>query len=217
MIGLALKDFIVMRKTIKTYGVVLLMYLIMSAIGIFPIFYMSCMVVMIIMMLPIAAFSYDEQAHWAAYSLTFPLGRPAIVKGRYLFTIFLLVCAILYGLLSSTLLSITGDHSTLTENLITVLVSMELGLLYCDILLPLCYKLGHERARPYLYVIIFLPIILFFGAAQLGFLDSLDLSFLSSFSAWGIVGIFTVIFALPVAGLWLSYRISCGIVAKQEY
>ena len=53
MTGLIVKDFLVMRKSIKTYILFLLFYFVMAALGIFPISFITAMVQIIIMMLPL--------------------------------------------------------------------------------------------------------------------------------------------------------------------
>ena len=91
------------------------------------------------------------------------------------------------------------------------------GLLVADILLPLCYKLGPERARPYMYLVVFLPVILLFGGAQLGMFDALDLSFLNRMPETMLVGAFSLTALIPLLGLGLSYLISCRIIEGKEF
>lgn len=78
MTGLIVKDFLVMRKSIKTYILFLLFYFVMAALGIFPISFITAMVQIIIMMLPLSAFSYDELSKWDRYAFSLPLSRRAV-------------------------------------------------------------------------------------------------------------------------------------------
>ena len=87
MTGLILKDFLVMRKTLKTYTLFLAFYAALAALGVFPLSVVTAMVQIILIMLPISAFSYDEFAKWDRYAMTLPLGRRTVVKARYLFTL----------------------------------------------------------------------------------------------------------------------------------
>ena len=73
MTGLMVKDFLVMRKSIKTYILFLAFYFVMAALGIFPISFITAMVQIIIMMLPLSAFSYDELSKWDRYAFSLPL------------------------------------------------------------------------------------------------------------------------------------------------
>ena len=217
MTGLVLKDILVMRKSIKSYGLFMIFYLVMSALDIFPSSFTTAIIQIIVMMLPIGAFSYDEMAKWDRCAMSLPLSRRAVVGGRYLFALLTCLCAAAYGLLSCVFLSIAGSGEMLTENLITVVVCLGLGLLYCDILLPLCYKLGPERSRPYLYLVIFLPIIVLFGGAKLGMLDNLDLSGLNSLSPGAVLAGTALLPLAALAGLGVSYLISCRLVEGKEF
>ena len=87
MTGLVLKDMLVMRKTLKTYVLFLAFYLLLAVIGLFPISTITAVTQIIIMMLPLSAFSFDELAKWDRYALTFPTGRRSLVGARYLFTL----------------------------------------------------------------------------------------------------------------------------------
>lgn len=217
MIGLVLKDILVMRKTIRTYAMFLLFYLVMTVLGLFTISFTTAILQLIVMLLPMSAFSFDETAKWDRYALTFPLGRRALVSGRYLFALVMTVFAALCGLLSCVLVSIFDSQDMLLENMMTVMVCLSLGLLYADILLPLCYKMGPERARPYFYLVIFAPIVLLFGAYQLGFFSPGSLSFLSSTPDSTAVKLSFALPLIPLAGMWVSYMISCRIMAQKEF
>lgn len=215
MTGLIAKDFLVMRKSIKTYILFLAFYFVMTALGLFPISFVTSMVQLIIMMLPLSAFSYDELAKWDRYAFSLPLGRRAVAGARYLFALLLSLFAALFGLVSCLILSVFFHDPNLVENCLTVTVSLALGLLYCDILLPLTYKLGPERARPYFYLVIFLPIILLVGASKLGMLDGL--SFLEQIPEATAIVFALLLPLLPLFGMVVSYLISCRILERKEF
>ncbi len=217
MMGLVLKDMLVMRKTIRTYALFLIFYLVMTLLGLFTISFTTAILQLIVMLLPMSAFSFDEMARWNGYALTFPLGRRAVVTGRYLFALIMTLVAGLCGLLSCVLVSIFDSQDMLLENMMTVMVCLSLGLLYADILLPLCYKLGPERARPYFYVVIFLPIVLIFGGWQLGLFGADSLSFLSSTPDATVVKLSFFLPIVPLAGMWVSFLISCRIMEQKEF
>ena len=69
MTGLVLKDFLMMRKTLKTYVLFFVLYFGMSIAGIFPISVVTSMVTVIIAVLPISTFSFDETAKWDRYAV----------------------------------------------------------------------------------------------------------------------------------------------------
>ena len=214
MIGLVWKDILVMRKTLRAYALFLAFYFILAVMGAFDISLVTAMLQVILLMLPISAFAYDEQAKWNRYVLTFPLGRRAVVGARYLFCLLTALFASACGLLICVFTSLMG-RSQMEENLATVLASLGVGLLIVDIMLPLCYKLGPERARPYLYAVVFFPIIALFLANRLGF--HMDLSFLDRMPPVSVLGLFALVPLAALAGMWLSWLISCCVVAGKEF
>lgn len=215
MTGLIAKDFLVMRKSIRTYILFLIFYFIMAALSIFPVSIVTTLVQLIIMMLPLSTFSYDELAKWDRYAFSLPLGRRAVAGARYLFALLLALFSALFGLLVCLALSLFFHASDLVENCLTVTVSLALGLLYCDILLPLTYKLGPERARPYFYLVIFLPIVLLFGAFKLGLLGGL--AFLLKLPDATVITFLFLLPLLPLVGMGVSYLISCRILEGKEF
>lgn len=215
MTGLIVKDFLVMRKSIKTYILFLAFYFVMTALELFPISFVTSMVQLIIMMLPLSAFSYDELAKWDRYAFSLPLGRRAVAGARYLFALLLSLFAALFGLVSCLILSVFFHDPNLVENCLTVTVSLALGLLYCDILLPLTYKLGPERARPYFYLVIFLPIILLFVAFKLELLGGL--AFLLELPDAVVIPFLLLLPLLPLLGMGISFLISCRILERKEF
>lgn len=215
MTGLIVKDFLVMRKSIKTYILFLAFYFVMTALRLFPISFVTAMVQIIIMMLPLSAFSYDELSKWDRYAFSLPLSRRAVAGARYLFALLLSFFSALFGLLVCLVLSLFFHAPDLMENCLTVMVSLALGLLYCDILLPLTYKLGPERARPYFYLVIFLPIVLLVGASKLGLLDGL--SFLEQIPETTAIAFVLLLPLLPLLGMGVSYLISCRILEHKEF
>ena len=62
MRGLIVKDMLIMRKNLRTYAVFMGFYLIMSALDLFSISFTTAIIQIIVMMLPMGAFSYDEMA-----------------------------------------------------------------------------------------------------------------------------------------------------------
>lgn len=217
MTGLLLKDILVMSKTLKTYVLFLMFYLAMAALGLFTISFVTAFIQVIVMMMPIGIFSYDEAAKWERYAMTFPLSRRQLVGGRYLFTLVTAIGAALFGLLACVILSAADGSVSVTEDLLTVAISLAVGILMADILLPLCYKLGPERARPYLYAIVFLPIVVLLGGYKLGLFRDLDLSWLNELSDAYVMSIGLLSVLIAAVGLGMSFLISCRVMEGKEF
>ena len=98
------------------------------------------------------------------------------------------------------------------ENIGTGAVALALGLLAADLNLPMSYAMGPERARPYLYATLFLPLLALMGAAKMGWLDGLDQIPPSILAA-----LFLFIPVLPLLGLPVSYLVSCRVMERKEF
>ena len=72
MSGLVLKDMLVLRKSLKTYVLFLAFYVIMAVVGMFSISFITAFVQIIVMLLPMSSFAYDEQAKWDRYAVILP-------------------------------------------------------------------------------------------------------------------------------------------------
>ena len=216
MTGLMMKDALVMRKTLRLYALFLLFYSGLAVLGVFPMSMALAMVEVIVMVLPISSFSYDEAAKWDRYAAVLPVGRTAVVKARYLFLLLVLLAAAAIGLVGSILASLLARED-LGELLATLLVSMGLGLMIADIMLPVVYQLGPERARPCIYFNIFSPIVVLLGCAKLGLFDGIDLSWLDQLPELAVLGVFALVPLVPLVGMLLSCWISCRIYARKEF
>ena len=211
MTGLILKDFLVLRKTLKTYLLFLIFYLIMALLGLFSISFITAFVQVIVMILPMSSFAYDDLAKWDRYAMALPLGRRAVVRAKYAFVMLMILASAAFALLSCVALSITAAQPV-EENLAAGVGALSVGLLAVDLTLPLNYKLGPERARPILFAIIFLPVLLIVLAARAGWLDRLEQ--LPRSVVLPLVGLIPLLILL---GLPVSYLISCRIVEQKEF
>lgn len=217
MTGLIWKDILVMRRTIRTYVLFLAFYALLAIFDIFPLSTVTAVTELIIVMLPLSAFSFDDLAKWDRYAAALPLGRRTTVGARYCFALLMAAAATLFCLLLSVLLSIVQGRDSLMENLFSLAFCLGYGLLIADILLPLCYKLGVERARPYMYAVIFVPVLLFFGAYQLGLISGETFATLEALPESALLAGAGLVALLPLLGMGISYGISCRIMEGKEF
>ncbi len=216
MTGLIMKDSLVMRKTLKSYLLIMVLYAVLACLDVLNFGFIITFIQVMLMVLPITAFAYDEQAKWDRYAMSLPLGRSRVVGARYLFVLALALCTFSLGLFGTAFIHLLQQEN-LMEMLLTLMVSATIGLLIPAILLPLCYKLGAERARPYLYAIIFIPTIAIVLLAKAELLDFSALNRFETLPPSVVVGGAAL---LPLAGLvllFVSYLISCRVVAGKEY
>ena len=216
MTGLIMKDILMMRKVLKSYLLLIVIYIVLAYLDFFDYSFIITFVQVILAVMPISAFAYDEQSKWDRYAISLPLGRNRVVGARYLFVLLLTLFTVAMGLAGTALLYLVQQADPL-EMFLTLMVSTTIGLLIPTILLPLSYKLGAERARPYLYAIIFIPVIAVVLLARAGVLDMSVLKGMELLTPTALAGGAAL---LPLAGLvllFVSYLVSCRVAAGKEY
>lgn len=216
MRGLLLKDVLVLRKTLRFYVIFIGFYFAMALMGMFDISFVLSFLQIMLMMLPISAFSYDDLSKWNRYAFSLPLGRRKVVVARYLFALLLAGASAVIGLILAILSNLI-TASPLVETLGVLLATSGIGLCFVALMFPLCYKLGAERARPYLFAGFLIPFVGVFALSKLGFLDNLDLSFLDALSPSVLLACFASIPLIALVGVFISFLISVRIVEKMEF
>lgn len=163
----------------------------------------------------VSTFAYDDRCDWAKYAVVMPISRNELVAGKYAMLTLLVVGGMAVSFLASLVSNaITGqiplNQSGLQELLISTLAALVFALVYGSIAIPLILRFGAEQGRILLLVALLVPAAVCFAVYQIG--------------KWlGIVltdqGVVLLVCGVAVAALvWMavSYRISCGIFAKQE-
>ena len=212
MRGLIWKDILVMRKTLRFYLLVMGFYVVLSLLDLFSISVVSCMAALMVMTIPMSSFGYDEIARWDRVAGGFPLGRGEIVAARYVFILLMVLLALVVSLAAAVLGGFLGIDPM--ETVASMCGAMGAGLLYTDIILPICYKLGAERARPYMFAVMLLPVGAFLLLAKLGILD---LSFLNQMEEMQAIGALALFPLLALVGLAPSYAASRRIYEQKEF
>ncbi len=216
MTGLIWKDLLMMRKVLKSYLLLIGIYVVLAYLDFFDYSFIITFTQIILAVMPISAFAYDEQAKWDRYALSLPLGRSRVVGARYLFVLLLTLFTVALGLAGTALLYLAQQAEPL-EMFITLMVSTTIGLIIPTILLPLSYKLGAERARPYLYAIIFIPVIAVVLLAKAGVLDMSMLKGMDLLTPTALAGGAVLLPLAGLVGLFISYLVSCRVAAGKEY
>ena len=214
MIGFWKKDLFILRKYMRTYAFILVLYALLSVSGVWGSNLIATMVSLVTLMCPLTAFAYDQATRWDAYASSLPDSGTGAVAGRYLFTLTIWagatgLCCVLSaalwaaGLLEGGLLDLTMGN----------LVSGTVGLLMAAVTLPMCYKFGIERGRilmTVIFVSIFAGIIGAIGLITGPISDDVDVIAILNIS----MAVFGVVTA---AGFYGSYRVSRAIYRKKEW
>lgn len=175
MIGLVIKDFLILRKTLRTYVLVFALYVGLALTGVWAAEFVGGMMMVMTAVLPMNIFAYDKQAKWDTYGLALPVGRTKTVAARYLCV--LLLCLFSFALIAALGLIMSalgrfGDVDACETYMVCCAVCGLIGMLVSAFMVPLMYKFGPERARLFLYglggLIVAVAILFFkvFGGAE---------------------------------------------------
>jgi hypothetical protein len=146
MKGLILKDLINLKRSMKTLGVMLLVW----AVLFIPMgneSFISGMVVLMFAMLVVTTLSYDDLARWDTYALTMPISRPEMVRSKYLLMLLLDFASVVLALLLVLLGSFFTGTGLTAETLQGLPIILMIAIIFGSVLIPLVYKFGTEKAR----------------------------------------------------------------------
>lgn len=180
MTGLILKDFLILRKTLRSYLFMLVVYVGIAFTGVWSADIVGVLMVVMVVMLPMNVFAYDKQAKWDTYGLALPVGRTKTVAARYVCV--LLLCLLSVGLTAilGMMLYAAGRVEEPVEFLVSCSVTGLMAVLVNAIMLPLLYKFGPERARMMFFSImggiVLLVVAALFPLGGLEWLKTLELA-----------------------------------------
>ena len=180
MTGLILKDFLILRKTLRSYLFMLVVYVGIAFTGVWSADIVGVLMVVMVVMLPMNVFAYDKQAKWDTYGLALPVGRTKTVAARYVCV--LLLCLLSVGLTAilGMMLYAAGRVEEPVEFLVSCSVTGLMAVLVNAIMLPFLYKFGPERARMMFFGImggiVLLVVAALFPLGGLEWLKSLELA-----------------------------------------
>ncbi|WP_312811012.1 ABC-2 transporter permease [Sedimentibacter sp.] len=163
MIGLIIKDLINLKKLSKIYLLILLFYFIVSMAGGNQDMF-GGMIVMLAVMIPITALSYDEKNKWNRYALTMPLMRGTIVLSKYILGLIFLIAAFTLAFITNIIFT----EIILYENLMINLTTFSVGIIMISFILPIILKFGVEKGRILMMIVIFTPVAIIVMLPKLG-------------------------------------------------
>lgn len=210
MNSLLLKDILSLRGYLKTLVIIIGFFTIMSFSYEDPSF-LSGMIILLMSMLPVTTFSYDQLAKWDVFSQTLPVSRKQVVMSKYM----LGIIAIFTGLVLSILLNVFVTQAKSLELDILYLFQANLmialvALLFLSILIPLIYNFGVEKSRMLIILVLAIPSLIVIGLSKVG-VALPDIDKITPAMLLG-VGFLCVIIAMLI-----SYFISVRIYTKKEF
>ena len=215
MTGLILKDLLILRKTLRSYLFMLIVYVGIAFTGVWSADIVGVLLVVMVVMLPMNVFAYDKQAKWDTYGLALPVGRTKTVAARYLCV--LLLCLLSVGLTAilGVMLYAAGRVEEPVEFLVSCSVMGLMSVLVNAIMLPFLYKFGPERARMMFFgvmgVIVLLIVAFLLPLGGLEWLKSLDAPTLEQIAAVPVAAVIA-----GVVLLVLSFLLSRHFYGNQD-
>ena len=205
MTGLILKDLLILRKTLRSYLFMLIVYVGIAFTGVWSADIVGVLLVVMVVMLPMNVFAYDKQAKWDTYGLALPVGRTKTVAARYVCV--LLLCLLSVGLTAilGVMLYAAGRVEEPVEFLVSCSVMGLMSVLVNAIMLPFLYKFGPERARMMFFGImggiVLLVVAALFPLGGLEWLKSLDAPTLEQIAAVPVAAVIAGLALLAVSFL----------------
>ena len=157
-------------------------------------------IVLMGILFPITALSYDEKAKWEHYALTMPISRNMLVWSKYLLVLLFLLAGELLLLLVSLFQPEIGP-ALLVPGIVLFLNS---------ILLPVAFKLGVEKSRYITVAIMLLPTLVLLLMEKLGVQPP-------QLSARLLALLPLLLLAFSVLLFYLSGLLSCRLYRGREF
>ena len=210
MNSLILKDFISLKSYGKTLAIIIGFFTIVTFTNDEPSF-LSGMIILLMSMLPITSFSYDQHAKWDLFSQTLPMSRKQLVMSKYVLGIITIGIGVLLATLFNVVVALVKSIEVDLRYLIEANGFIALAaLLFLSILIPLVYKFGVEKSRMLMIVVLAIPSVLVIGLPKdvvtIPMLDEIRpaILFVSGLVCVGFV-------------MFLSYVISVRIYMKKDF
>lgn len=180
MTGLILKDFLILRKSLRSYLFMMIVYAAIAFTGVWSADIVGVLMVVVVMMLPMNVFAYDKQCQWDTYGLALPVGRTRTVAARYLCVLLLCLFSVALTAVLGVALFAAGRVEEPVEFMVSCSVMGLMSVLVNAIMLPFLYKFGPERARMMFFGImggvVLLIVAFLFPLGGLNWLKSLELT-----------------------------------------
>nr|WP_321263885.1 ABC-2 transporter permease [uncultured Sphaerochaeta sp.] len=201
VITLMLKDIYVLKRKSEHTLFIILFFAVFA--GLQGGFLYTAMCTMMMVMLTLTTFAYDQSDGWEAYVSALPVSRKAVVQSKYLFGFLTVAVSILLVLFSTVIFN--GFEGEILLNALTV--QLLLGLFFISLNYPLILKFGFEKSRVWYILITFLIV----GAGS-------ALTTVASKAGPQNNASVTIFAGILVFGLLiLSYFISLRIINRKEF
>ncbi len=169
-----------------------------------------------LMLISVTPFSYETVENCQKLYYTLPGKISDMVMGRYLFLLLSVAALLAFDTVTISILS--SMDMILLIDIITILMSIVVGVLLCLIQYPVYYKYGYQKGKLSSMLIYMIPAFIVFLlpsvlAEQATASKALEvLEFLLTYP----IIIAAIVIAIVVLAGWISYSLSVGICKKKE-
>ena len=158
MKGLLLKDIYTLKATLRIYAVMIIIYRIIGAETgntslLYTFFVLACAII------PMTAIAYDDRCTWNSYTASLPVSRTKVALSKYVLGLLSLAFCIVCDV-SAFFVSDKINPAEFTAALISASCT---AVIYMSFTIPVVYKLGAEKSRIAILVVMLLPAAVIFG------------------------------------------------------
>lgn len=201
MKGTFLKDVINLKGQLLYYAVVIAVFFAVGAVS-GNIYFYAGVSIFCGVVAPLSAIAYDEKDNWDKFALASGVTRKELAVSRYA-----LGLAIFLPVWLVSFVFFVFPAFRTAENLYTVLTFGGLGLAVMDVVLPLVFKIGVEKARAAYIVLVVAVMALCIGAGSFIGLAGGSAPLVGAIAALAVGG----------AGLPVSLCVSLAIYRKKDF
>ena len=170
-----------------------------------------------LMLISVTPFSYETVENCQKLYYTLPGKISDMVMGRYLFLLLSVAALLAFDTVTISIL-ISMDMIPMID-IITILMSIVVGVLLCLIQYPVYYKYGYQKGKLSSMLIYMIPAFIVFllpsVISEQGAAASKALQVIEFLSRYPII-IAGIIIAIVVLAAWISYSLSVSICKKKE-
>ena len=200
MKGLLLKDLYVMKRELRAFFFIIVLFTAFSFVGENNSFFMFYGLIML-PIVNISLISYDERSHWDSFLETTPVSRSTAVTEKYLLTLLLLL------LWSPVVLVVyLVQAANLGSPVQAVCICIYMALFFPAVIYPFIFALGSEKGRFAYFIFIFAAMAIV--AAGVSLMDQ---------GAFVIPdGLSLILLMPPVVFYAISWRLSIALYKKRS-
>lgn len=168
MKGLLIKDLLQIRK----FGQIFLLFAL--AFGVFSILSNNTIIttafvfVFLGTMIPIIVMGNDETCSWNMYALAMPISIKTLVLSKYAFVILIDLSGFILVAAANAISAGRYDEMTIQDSLLISLTLCGLAIAILSLWMPVLFKFGPTKSRPFLGASGIVPMLFFYLAQQFG-------------------------------------------------